>query len=317
MIRRKRVLKNLPVPGTRIREKIRSETIKRQKQKRENILRIHRRISVPDQHLHPTDFERVKRNINSFDIYFAIGHGQHDPIHSPVQVPENVYVVFTTAPGYLGLLNDSLDEKFLTLLTDKTKAIKFIRGTLNEKDIPDLVKHRKWNWTKHIYPPGSICPYHTLSFFDHRKNEIFGLFDSVCGIHKVPTDTKGIFKGYKKDINEIMDRVKGKNPTILFISGCRGDPTIGTVTEEFLKKINRPFIKPQTYNIPKTQYIKNIEALENSLRKKFTQRRVYDENGIRQQIRKLPSMSKNYINRFVKEYPNFFQGKNLREYFKI
>ena len=125
---------------------------------------------LADPHLHLSEFTKLKRDLNSFDFYIAIGHGTHHPEQPPVQIPDNLFVVFFTPPGYWGNIKDTLQPEFLNTIRDESLFKKMIRGTLPPSKVPDIVKTKKWKWDHHIYPPGSYSAAHSLELFDRDRS---------------------------------------------------------------------------------------------------------------------------------------------------
>lgn len=244
------------------------------------------RVHIPNQHLTPTGYREIQKNINSFDFFIAIGHGEHKPNEEPVIIPDNVYVVFTTAPGYWGNLLDSLDSKFLSLIKSARKIRELVLDRLNTSELPTLMTHRKWNWKSHIYPPKSICAAHTLSFFDLKKGTPenthgywrgkYTAFDNIAGMYHVPSERR-MFHGKDKTLRSLVNeasKISGSKPCILFISGCRGDPSLvqsmQTLANNAFKFFKRNIVsEPQIYFRPSSSFIKSIENYETRLRRQL------------------------------------------------
>lgn len=294
---------------------------------RQRILRNFR--GILNQHVHPTGYQYIAKHAKLFEFYFAIGHGVHEPKQPPFEIPDNVFVVFTNAPGYYGTMNDVVDQKFINLMTSVQKMRKLIQEKLEPNQVPLLMHQKNWNWKYHIYPPKSLCPHHELEFKEDgaglQKNlglqRLYQQYDNIAGMYHVPS-TQRKFHGLIKNIKEIIHEAQstsGGKPCMIFIAGCRGDPSIASQLNTFYQ-LHNVLLHPQKYARPTSNWIIQLELHEQRIRNSLTARR-YNENAIKREIRQLPSGSKGipakaHINRLVSKYPNFFAGKNVNLYIK-
>ncbi len=256
---------------------------------RANILRIKR--GMPNKHASLNAAAYIKMHTNEFKYYIAAGHGtliRTTPAY--ITVPKNVWVIYTTRPGYFGLMDDTIDPKFTALFTDENRLKNLLKGTLPYSQRPDLSTLRKWNWAEQVYTPGSETPNFEITFIEdlvgtpkNIQTKIFTKHDKVIGMYSVPSSHR-YFYGEQKTIKELMDfaRTKsGSSPTILIISACRSDPETIPEMLEKLRIRNFTLNLPQRYSIPlKGNFVKQIQNREKKESKKVvgTNERVINRN---------------------------------------
>ncbi len=292
-----------------------------------------RQRGIINKRVHLEAYDYIVKHINDFKFYVAIGHGTHtNRTQPPVKVPKNVWLVYTTRPGYWGNMNDALDQKFLNLLTDENAMRRLITGSLANSNIPDVVRHRQWNWKNHVYPPDSYTADHSLELFDYKTNHaqnqtsIWTRYHNVSGVYNVPAANvnDAHFRGSRMTVGQIMDHAKNAShnrPSIVIISGCRGDPVTYNAMMT-LQKTRTPDQRmwlnlPQTYPIPRAgSYIQRIENYERNLHKKI----IFNENAVKKNIMKLRvtarGPSKRNITAIKRQYKNFFANKNANAYIR-
>lgn len=236
-----------------------------------------------------TRINLLRNNIDNFNFAIAIGHGTHDPTLPPVLVPPNMYVVFMTKPGYLGHVQDTESLMFQTIFSNKNKVRQLLRGTLPPNQRPSLISQKKWDWKKHIYPPKSLIANHVLGFFDPptRVNRTTGrtfyhnpVYDRLCGLWFLRDPSRSLGHGQTANLQQILNEVRQRETgkVIVFISGCRGDPTITPQSINAALALNANgyarLVGPQTYNVPLTNYLKSIKNLENQTRRYMGSKRA-------------------------------------------
>lgn len=225
---------------------------------------------------------RLDQLLNSLDnakFSIAIGHGIQNKNTSVLKVPSNLYVIFMTKAGYLGHVEDTCSYGFTSLFSNKQKIIKLLRNQLNTSNLPTIITQKKWNWRRHIYPPGSnIDPGYQLEF----KDVHIPSYNKLTGVWMGNQKNRWGY-GYVKSIGEIMNHVSSRYPNdinVLFISGCRADPNANRKT-----LINKSIsIDPRTqhgfiagvqnYNIPISNYTRKIRSGENKLSRIISKKRV-------------------------------------------
>lgn len=259
---------------------------------------------LADPRLHPSEFTKLKNDLNSFDFYIAIGHGTHHPDQPPVQIPDNLFVVFFTPPGYWGNVKDTMEPEFFNTIRDKSLFKKMIRGTLPPGKVPSLVKTKKWKWEHHIYPPGSYSAAHSLEMFDHERDthpELHALYDDISGVYEIGT-TGRMLNGTTQTLASLVQVFRNLPPSpkkyMLFISGCRGDPRIPfqTMSNLFRQYMYAP---PTTVNIPLVnQYVPSIRAYEANIRQRL-RKLQYRKNLVNANIARGLTLNKLY-----KKYPD-------------
>jgi len=223
-----------------------------------------------------TRINLLKNNIDNFNFAIAIGHGQHNPARPPVIVPDNMYVAFMTAPGYLGHVQNTTSSKFQNVFSNKNKVRQLIRGTLPMNQRPSLVTQKQWDWKKHIYPPRALVANHELEFFDRRNPE----YDRLSGIWFLNDPSAPIGHGLAVNLQQILNEVRQRETgkVIVFISGCRGDPAIGQQSINAAMALNQNgyarLVGPQLYNVPLTNYLRSIITLENQARRYMGSKRL-------------------------------------------
>jgi hypothetical protein len=298
------------------------------KQYKTNILTRER--GIINKKVHSEAYDYVKKHVNDFKYYIAIGHGSHMPRNTPlVPIPNNVWLIYTTKPGYWGSMKDATDPNFVELITNENKLKRLIKGTLQSSEVPDLMAHRQWNWKEHVYPPGSVTADHILELYDHQKGTntnirhhgLHTTYDNLSGLYEVPSTTRH-FHDTIKTVGEFMEYARqhsGSHPSIVIISGCRGDPAVNAQMRNYIKQQQNigQFLlaHPQTYPIPRQgSYVKQIENYEKELHKKT----IFNQNAIKKNIRKLRlsfnGPSKRNVAALKRQYKNFFANKNANAY---
>lgn len=291
-------------------------------------------------------FTVLQEYADNMEYFVAIGHGEHRPLAPPVLVPENVFLVFTTAAGYWGSLADSLDPKFLDIVASLDKIKRLVKGTLQPNEIPTFMQRRKWDWRNHIYPPRSTSMEHALQFYDPDKGNpsenkppffIHTAFDNIAGLYHVPDVNNRFFYNKQPEVtlSEILNKAShmaGNKMCMVFVSGCRGDPRISNQQEAYMSGIDpitgrsrkSLLITPQTYPIVRTpsNRMGQVANYERYL-KSFMMENKYNENSIKREVRNLPSGSRRMpsetnIKRFGLKYVRFLRSKKVsaREYIR-
>jgi len=170
-----------------------------------------------------------------------------------------------TKPGYLGHLQNTTSAKYQNLFSNQNKVRQFIKGNLPRNQLPTLVTNKAWDWKKHIYPPTSVIANHTLELYDRNSSA----YDALSGVWLLSDPSVRQGHGTILNLQEILNYVRNRETgkIIVFISGCRGDPTISQQSLNAALALNQNgyarVVGPQTYNIPLTNYLKSISNLEN------------------------------------------------------
>lgn len=234
-----------------------------------------------------TRVNRMRENIDNMKIAVAIGHGAHASSQPIVQIPDNVYVIFMTKPGYLGHLQNTTGESFSRIFSSENKVKQLVRGNLPRAEMPSIVIQKDWNWTQHMYSPGMMVHNHILELFDNGTNANRVRYNDIAGLHILGTRIKSWGKGETKTLQQLMEKVSqdaGKKRAVLFISGCRGDVNYSKqLTNEALKINSRTgrayLIGKQNYNITRTKLIHNIQNTENQVARYTRLKRIRNTNG--------------------------------------
>jgi len=149
---------------------------------------------------------------------WVIGHGQQ--LRTKMTVPRGVYVVFLSRAGYLGSLNEIIENKpkFMPLWRERAKMRDFILGKLPESNIPNAPRFR--TWSKRMYGPGDSMPDVYLELFDDSINHNMKIeYDALCGVHTVGQGSGAAYKYKARGIHAI---IRAKGPGIYFVAACRG-----------------------------------------------------------------------------------------------
>lgn len=168
---------------------------------------------LADPHLNRSEFMKLKEKVGKFGMYVSIGHGTHLPAEPPVLIPHNVYVVFFTPPGYWGNIFDTLEQEFINILRSRKLFLQMIRGTLPSHKIPTIIRTKKWDWTHHIYPPGTYSENHLLEFFDPKKGTtedvlkrgLYTRYDGLCGSYMIGEMSRRAHYGETKNLQQLVD----------------------------------------------------------------------------------------------------------------
>lgn len=237
-----------------------------------------------------TRINLIRSNIDNFNFAIAIGHGQHKPALPPVLVPDNIYVVFMTAPGYLGHVQNTTSSKFKNVFLNKNKVRQLVRGTLPMNQRPTLLTQKQWDWKKHIYPPHALIANHELELFDMDRMVNYppprhlvrgnSAYDRISGLWFLRDPSSSIGHGLTVNLQQILNEVRQRETgkVMLFISGCRGDPAIAPQSLNAAMALNangyERLVGPQVYRVPLTNYLKSIRNTENESRRYMGAKRL-------------------------------------------
>lgn len=285
-----------------------------------------------------TYFEYIQSNANSFEYFIAAGHGAHVPLQKNITIPENVFVVFTTAPGYYSNSKDLLDPNYLALRFDLDRIKRLVKGTLTPSEIPTLIQGRQWDWRNHIYPPGSLCIEHSMQFYDkHRRTQAntnrqfaHSMVDAVSGMYHVP-DSRKLFSTRKPPVDtqtgkyiltpplptvklsEIIQKAKsisGNKKCIIFVTGCRGDARIAQEYHAYVTpRTNLLNLPPSAYSVPvrtSSNLMGRVRNYESRIKSAMNTLKMYNENKIKQIARTNPNAAK-----FGAKYKIFLQSRGI------
>lgn len=293
-----------------------------------------------------TYFEYIQSNANSFEYFMAAGHGTHVPKEGNIIIPDNVFVVFTTAPGYHGNSRDLLDPNYLAFRFDLDRIKRLVKGTLAPNEIPTLMQGRQWDWRNHIYPPGSTCIEYSMLLFDKHmrtqvntnKKFVHTMIDAVSGMYHVP-NSRNLFENKKPPINpqtnayiinsktplpdvklsEIIAKAKsisGNKKCIIFVTGCRGDSRIEQEFHAYilshLELLNLP---PTAYSVPvrtSSNLMGRARIYESRIKSVMNTLKMYNETKIKQIVKNLPRpVSNSNITKFGTKYRIFLQSRGI------
>jgi len=241
-----------------------------------------------------TRLNNLRANIQNVKFAVAVGHGAHDSNLPPVLIPSNMYVVFLTKPGYLGLLQNTISQGWRDVFGNQNKMRQFITGNLPRNQIPTLVTKLGLDWKKHIYGPGMVIPNHILQMNDYSPTRpIIQEYDNMCGLWFPGTTTNRLYYNEIVNLQQLVTttrfRLLGK--VILFISGCRSDVTITQPAINAAKALNAKgyerFVGRQNYNVPLTNYITAIQNFEQKISRYMTLKRINANTGRRVKRAKL------------------------------
>ena len=221
------------------------------------------------------------------EIAIAIGHGAHANSEPIVKIPNNVYVVFMTEPGYLGHLQNSTSPNFIRTFSNANRVKQLVRGEIPRNQLPQIVTQKEWDWRKHVYAPGMLVHNHILELFDRGRNQENKNYNNICGLHILGTPVRGWGRGETKTLRDFMKRVSevaGRRKAVLFISGCRGDPRITQTSIKEALNINtktgvEKLVGPRTYHITTTPHINKIIKQEGNVTRYMTKKRIKSNNS--------------------------------------
>jgi hypothetical protein len=228
---------------------------------------------------------RFKSFLDLSKYSLAIGHGTHPEELPPVRVPDNMYIIYGTNPGYLAPLADSVrDYKFLDVFFNRSKTRDFLLHQLPPEQLPYIVTQRNWKWENHIYGPNTMCPNWILQTYDPSDPSFSNVrqqlsFDAnkVMGVYKNQSRNRILF-GEILTLNDIIRAVNtSNNPQILFLFGCRGDAKSTNYLLNLKNKRNlfgRQYITtPQTYPFKYTEFIHDVMLKEKQAAAEFSRDR--------------------------------------------
>ena len=183
------------------------------------------------------------------------------------RVPEGMYVVFISRPGYWLSLRILAQSRMMNMLKSETKMRQLITGTLPNKNIPDIITKSHWNWRNHIYPPGTYCPNMYLELYDKSNTSVGRWYDNMCGAQYLENNGQRFGHGLAENLKQIVYQAPKKG--VIFVFGCRADPNSNM--KPAFNKYGK-FGQPQTYPIPQSLLATAIKVRENLTRTLMTKR---------------------------------------------
>jgi hypothetical protein len=210
-------------------------------------------------------------------IVTVTAHGTLIP-GSSFHVPQNLYIVFISRPGYFVPLRTLRDSKMMDMFHSGFKMRQFIADRLPAKNMPGIVRAHIWNWKRHIYPPGSACPDMGLEMFDKTPTEWGNWYHKECGLRYLGSrfDPPAYFKGQSLQLKNLAPTVKSQS--VLFVFGCRGDPGTYAGTMKAFNKYahtgNNKIPQPMTYNLPPSSVVNAVRQHENFMARYMGKKRV-------------------------------------------
>ena len=233
-----------------------------------------------------TRLNNLRANIQNVKFAVAVGHGAHVSNLPPVLIPSNMYVVFLTTPGYLGLLQNTISQGWKDVFGNQNKMRQFITGNLPRNQIPTLVTKLGLDWKKHIYGPGMVIPNHILQMNDYSPTRpVIQAYDDMCGLWFPQINANRVYYDQIVNLQQIVATTRFRLPgkVILFISGCRSDVTITQPAINAAKALNAKgyerFVGRQNYNVPLTNYLTAIQNFEQKISRYMTLKRINANTG--------------------------------------
>ena len=235
-----------------------------------------------------TRLNNLRANIQNVKFAVAVGHGAHDSNLPPVLIPPNMYVVFLTTPGYMGLVQNTISQGWRDVFGHQNKMRQFITGNLPRNQIPTLVTKLGVDWKKRIYSPGMVIPNHILQMNDYSPNRpIIQPYDDMCGLWFPEITTNRLYYNEVVNLQQLVATTRFRLPgkVILFVSGCRSDVTITRPAINAAIALNangyQRFTGRQNYNVPLTNYLRAIQNFEQHSGRYMTLKRHRANNGRR------------------------------------
>lgn len=232
------------------------------------------------------------------ETYILRGHGGTE--RKWFILGKDQYVIFPTRCGYPVNMRTISSEKVRRLITNVNKMYKFTRGELNKKNYPKAFHNAR------ILGPGNTVSNSILQMknttrfpYDPKRSKIHKLFHSTTGVFKVRGNSANYMfgRGNTKHISSLI----GNRPGVYYVDACRVLPGM---TQNKANKILISILKGEkNINIPKTNFIKNIQNYENRMalkkrkRENVTLRKIKNEQE-RKRIR-LNNIS-NIVRKFKK-----------------
>lgn len=235
----------------------------------------------------------LRENIQNVKFAVAVGHGAHDSSLPPVLIPPNMYVIFLTKAGYLGLGSDTITQGWKNVFGSQNKMRNFIKGNLPRNEIPTLVTKLGLDWKKHIYGPGMVIPNHSLEMKDSQRPP----YDSLCGLWLPSSLTPRLFYRDTVNLQQLVNATRSRlfGKVILFVSGCRSDITITQQALNAAQALNasgyQRFAGRQNYSVPLTNYLRAIQSFEQNMSRYITLKRVQKNNERRIRARTVGAAS--------------------------
>lgn len=249
-----------------------------------------------------TRLNNLRSNIQNVKFAVAVGHGAHDSNLPPVLIPPNMYVVFLTTPGYLGLVQNTISQGWRDVFGNQNKMRQFISGNLPRNQIPTLVTRLGLDWKKRIYAPGMVIPNHILQMSDYTgQRPILQNYDNMCGLWFPGINANRLYYNETVNLQQLVATTRFRLPgkVILFISGCRSDVTITQPAINAAMALNangyQRLVGRQNYNVPLTNYLRGIQNFEHASSRYTTLKRIRVNTG-RRVIRGAASNTNNNTN---------------------
>lgn len=165
----------------------------------------------------PTKREIFKLYARYSSLWWIIGHGQM--LTNMILIPRGVYVVFLSKPGYLGSLNEIIEnkEQFKPLWYNESVMRRFVLG--DSSVAPAAPRFHTWN--TRIYGPGDRMPEAYIELYDRNIGQnITEEYDAFAGVHRVGTSAR-----YHHDEAMTVSSIIARHgPGIYFVAACRGSP---------------------------------------------------------------------------------------------
>ena len=245
-----------------------------------------------------TRLNNIRANIQNVKFAVAVGHGAHDSNLPPVLIPPNMYVVFLTTPGYLGLVQNTISQGWKDVFGNQNKMRQFISGNLPRNQIPTLVTKLGLDWKKHIYGPGMVIPNHILQMNDYStERPRIQAYDDMCGLWFPQINANRVYYDQIVNLQQIVATTRFRLPgkVILFISGCRSDVTITRPALNAARALNAAgyirLVGRQNYNVPLTNYLTAIQNFEQHAARYMTMKRTRRNNTERRVVRSVGASS--------------------------
>jgi len=227
------------------------------------------------------EFQEYSKN---HSIITVTGHGSLITTGNiEFKVPDDVYIVFISRPGYWLSLRLLAQSRMMNMLKSETKMRQLIMGKLSKTNTPDIITKSHWNWKNHIYPPKTLCPNMYFQIYDKSGTSVGNWYDNMCGI--IYLENSGSRFGHNQNVNLKDIVLQAPKKGVFFVFGCRGDPN-SNMKPSFNKygKFGEPQNYPIPYSLPtsvinkheklvKTLMVKRVRTPALSLRKSKTESR--------------------------------------------
>jgi hypothetical protein len=241
-----------------------------------------------------TRIAQFQNNSKNLDLRTVIGHGSLIPGNTDFfPLPANKYVIFLSKPGYWISLKVLKQDSMMSLLNSQNKLRLLLTDKLPKNQMPDIIKNGHWNWKKHIYMPGMMCPNMYFELYDHVNTSWGRWYNEQCGVRTV-----GESLGQLKNLNARLSEItSANNPSgIYFVFGCRGDPNTYQETGNAFRNSNDETVKRQNYRLPPSIPVSRTKFVENLYTRYAGKKRVRGGPTVRKTKNEPPAKRRSVVN---------------------